>query len=87
MALKRETKKILREIHIEMGKLFTEIVKKHIHPDCVPEYILVVPDVDDTITIARAMCPDGEYEVVTSKEKLPRATIKRVGGAEIEESR
>jgi hypothetical protein len=78
MALKREIKKMLREIHIEMGKLFTEIVKKHIHPDCCLEYILVVPDVGDTITIARARCPDGEYEVITSKEKLPRATIKKV---------
>jgi hypothetical protein len=78
MALKRETKKMLREVHIEMGKLFTKVAKKHIHPDCVLEYVLVVPDVDDTITIARARCPDGEYDVITSKEKLPGATIKKV---------
>jgi len=68
----------LAELLRELGDLLAEVVRRRIHPDCVPLYVYAKQGGDDMVAVARVRCPEHDYEVETSLSKLPEVTIREV---------
>jgi hypothetical protein len=74
MGVTKEAMELLREL----GDLLAEIMRRRVHPSCAPLYVYVERRGGDLITVARVRCPEHDYEVETSLERLPEVTIREV---------